>query len=419
MIRSLRLSALALVIALAQPLQASAQQQGMSADLHKQAQQISELMQAGNNTEAATRLAALRARGNLNSYEKAVLSQMLGYAHAGAGDYPKAIPAFEDALAQNALPPEIGGQVSIALVQMYLEGRNYEKARTRIEQMVAGGHQGNADFFNVAAYVYLELKDYGSAERYALQAISAEEKPRENSYQILLAVYRAQKAWDKAEAVLRDVIARFPGEFNYWQYLSYALFEQDKENEALAALMLAYRLGILPANELERLATLHANVGVPEKAARLLEQWMRDGEIESNEERLTLTGKLWLVARERDKAKQTLVKAAGLSQKPDNDLLVGKLYYEDEHWEPAMQHLQAALTKGATLPVGAESEKKDRKESREETRAEAQLLLGICAYNARHTETAVSALEEASKSKKYHNHAKYWLSRVKDGDSRI
>lgn len=411
------LHALALAFALALPLHAGAQQ-GMSAELHKQAQEISALMSAGNNAEAATRLAALRARGNLKAYEKAILSQMLGYAHASTGDYAKAITAFEDALSQNALPPEIAGQVSVALVHMHLEARDYPKARALIERMVADGHQGNADFFNIAAYVYLELKDYGAAERYALQAIAAEEKPRENSYQILLAVYRAQKAWGKAEAVLQDVLERFPQEFNYWQYLSYALFEQGKENEAVAALMLAYRLEVVPAAELERVATMHSNIGVPEKAARLLQQWIDDGQIETNEERLSLTGKLWLVARERDKAKQALMQAAELSQKPDSDLLLGKLYYEDENWEPAMKHLQAALSKGATHVAVAEDEKKDRKkEASEDARAEAQLLLGICAYNAKQTQTAVSALEEAGKSKKYHQHAKYWLTRIKDHKS--
>lgn len=398
-----RLIACAAIFLAALPYTAGAQQ-GMSAELHRQAQEINEMMSAGNNQQAISRLTVLRARGNLNNYEKAILSQLLGYAHAGAGNYPKAVEAFEDALGFNALPAEIAGAVTTALVQMYLETRDYERARQRIEQMLAASGQApDPDFLAVAAYVYFELKQYPQAERHLLQAIAAVQEPKENWYQILLAIYRAQQAWPKAEAVLQDLLVRFPDKFNYWQYLSYVLFEQGKEHEALAALMLAYRLDLIKGDELERVAGLHANIGVPEKAARMLEEWMREGELEATGERLSLTGRLWLVARERTKAKETLTLAAQQAKDGEIDLLLGKLHYEDENWEPAMTHFQAALSKGGL----------------DDSLAEAQLLLGVSAYHAAKPDTAATALEAAGKDKKYENHAKYWLMRLKEGKVQI
>lgn len=391
--------ALTVAIGAALPISAHAQQNpGMSAQLHGEVEVINQLMLNGNNQQAIGMLTTLRGRSNLNDYEKAIVAQMLGYAYLGVNRYADAAKALEETLALNTLPDEATTSVTTALIQMYMETKEYDKARQRIEQMVATGKPLDPDFLAVAAYIYLELKQYNQAEKHLLQAISSTAEPKENWYQILLAVYRAQSAWAKAESVLHDVLARFPANQTYWQYLSYVLFEQDKEHEALASLMLAYRLGLLKSEDLERVVGMHTNVGLPEKAARLLDEWMRKGEIETTAERLSLTGRLWLVARERGKAIATLSKAAEQVQEGELDLLLGKLYYEDENWEPAVRHFEAALSKGKLKG----------------SPTEAQLLLGICAYHSKRTDTALTALEAASKDKKYGDHARYWLTRIKE-----
>lgn len=388
--------AFVLALALSAPLVATAQH-GMSADLHRQAQEINELMQKDQHAEAIRKLEPLRKRGNLNSYEKAVLAQLLGFAHAGSGQYKQAAQAYEEALSYNSLPAEVTNGVQIALAQMYMELRDFAQARTLIERVLAAGHQATPDFLAVAAYVYYELKDYATAERHALQAMAQAKEPQESWYQILLSIYRAQQQWGKAEALLRDVIARYPDNFNYWQFLSYTLYEQHKEHESLATLMLAYRLGLVEGDNLERLIGMYANVGIPEKAARMLAEWLADGTLEANEERLSLNGRLWLMARERNRAMETLARAAELSKEGESDLLLAKLFYEDERWEDAVRHFQAALSKGV-----------------KENAAQVHLLLGISAYNIEQFDVARSSLEAASKHRDYQKHARYWLTRISE-----
>ncbi|MDX9741637.1 MAG: tetratricopeptide repeat protein [Gammaproteobacteria bacterium] len=385
-----------LALALSAPLIAAAQQ-GMSADLHRQAQEINELMQADKHAEAIRKLEPLRKRGNLNDYEKAVLAQLLGYAHANGGQYREAAAAFEEALSFGSLPAEVAGGISIALAQTYMETRDFDRARTLIERILSAGHQAEPDFLAVAAYVYYELKDYATAERHAQQAIAQAKEPQESWYQILLAIYRAQQQWQKAEALLRNVVARYPDNFNYWQFLSYALYEQNRESESLATLMLAYRLDLIEGDELERLVGMHANVGIPEKAARLLAEWLDDGSLEANEERISLNGRLWLLARERSKAMEAIGRAAELSKEGDSDLLLAKLHYEDERWEDAVRHFQAALSKGV-----------------KEDTAQLHLLLGISAYNVGENDLARTALETASKHREYQKHTRYWLNRLSE-----
>lgn len=376
-----------------------AAQQGMSADLHRQVQEINEIMTEGRNEEAARRLAVLRGRGNLNNYEKGVLSQLLGFAHAGAGKPREAIASFEDALGYESLPEQVRAGITTALVQMYLEVRDFDRAKSYVERVLAATADPDPDFLAVAAYVHYELGEYARAERLILGAIDAAETPPENWYQILIAIYRAQENWAGAEGVLREVIGRFPDKKTYWQYLSYVQFEQDKMHEALATLMLAWRLDLLEGEELERLAGLHGNIGIPEKAARLLEGWFDSGELEPNAERLSLAGRLWLLARERDRAKETLARAAEASDDGEIDLLVGRLHYEDEEWSGAMTHLRRALT-------GSDEA---------EARAEIQLLIGISAFHTAEREAARSALQAAAGHARFRDHARYWLGRLNEG----
>ncbi len=387
-----------LLVALLAPLTAPAQM-GMSAELHREVQAANELLAGGNSAQAISRLTALTRRGNLNAYEKAVLQQMLGFAYYEADDSARARAAFEESLSFNVLPDQIANGVTMALTQVCLTLRDFDCARRHVDSVIAASAAPDPDMLAVAGYVYYELKQFDVAERHILRAINSSQEAKENWYQILLAIYREQEAWPKAERVLRDAVVLFPDKGTYWQFLSYVLFTQDKQHEALATMMLAYRLKLLGSEDLERISGFHANLGIPEKAARMLEQWLEAGELEADGERLALLGRLWLLARERDKAKRHLEKAADLDKDGDLDLLLGKLYYEDQNWDRATARLERALAKGGL----------------KEAEAEARLLLGISAFHAGQRNIARAAFEAAGREPRYQDHARYWLNRLREG----
>lgn len=388
-----------LLILLLVPLTAPAQM-GMSAELHREVQAANELLAGGDSGQAISKLNALSRRGNLNAYEKAVLQQMLGFAYLESDDSARARAAFEEALSLNALPEQIANGVTMALTQVCMNLGDFDCARRHVDAVLAGAAEPDPDMLAVAAYVYYELKQYDVAERHLLRALNSGQAAKENWYQILLAIYREQEAWPKAENVLREAVALFPDKSTYWQFLSYVLFTQDKQQEALATLMLAYRLDLLEGEELERIAGFHANLGIPEKAARMLEQWLTSGELEADSERRALLGRLWLLARERDQARTELALAADARDDGELDLLLGKLHYEDQSWEQATDRLERALDKG------------DLKETE---MAEARLLLGISAYHAGRRDTARAAFEAVGREPRYQDHARYWLNRLREG----
>lgn len=386
-----------LLLSLLIPLAAGAQI-GMSPELHREVHAVNELLAASDSRQAISKLTVIAQRGNLNVYEKAILQQMLGFAYLEADDSARARTAFEAALSFNILPEQIFTGVTMALTQVCLNLKEYECARLHADKVIAT-EKPDPDFLAVAGYVYYELKQYDVAERHLLRALNSGVEARENWYQILLAIYREQQAWDKAEQLLREAVVLFPDKGTYWQFLSYVLFTQEKHHEALATLMLAWRLGLLQSSELERITGFHANLGIPEQAARMLDQWLTTGELDADVERRALLGRLWLIARERDKAITNLAQAADDSSDGAIDLLLGKLHYEDLDWDQAVMRLERALEKGG-LERGAEPE--------------ARLLLGISAYHNGQKAVALAAFEAAGREPRYRDHARYWLSRLRE-----
>lgn len=388
---------LAISLILAAPVLA---QNGMSSKVYEEVSAINKLMTENRNEEAATRLDTLLKAGSLSEYEQAVAQQLLGYAQLGSNKVKSAISAFEAALALAALPEDVTLTVTTALAQACLDLRDFACARRHIDTVLAQQVGPTPDVLAVAAYIYFELREFSRAEELALRAIASSDKPQENTYQILLSVYREQKAYAKAEALLRDVLSRYPDNVSYWQYLSYVLFEQDKNHEALASLMLAYRLGLLKGDDLERIVGLHANLGIPERAARLLGDWLKSGALEPTNERIFLEGRLWVLAREAQTAKQVLARAAESSQNGQIDLLLGKLHYQSDEWKAAEQHLARALDKG----------------SLDKETAEARYLLGISAYQNGNRDVAAAALKAASKDSRFADSAHYWLGQLQNSD---
>lgn len=389
------LLAMSLIIAAPAPAQ-----NGMSPKVFEEVSAINKMMTENRNEEAATRLNALLKTDMLSEYEQAVAQQLLGYAHLGSNKTKPAISAFEAALALDALPEDVTLAVTTTLAQACLDNRDFACARRHIDAVLTQQANPAPDVLAVAAYIYFELREFSQAEELALKAIASSDKPQENTYQILLSVYREQKAYAKAESLLRDILSRYPDNPSYWQYLSYVLFEQDKNHEALASLMLAYRLGLLKADDLERIVGLHANLGIPEQAARRLGEWMKSGALEPTNDRIFLEGRLWVLARETQTAKQVLARAAESSQNGQIDLLLGKLHYQNDEWKAAEQHLARALDKG----------------SLDKETAEARYLLGISAYQNGNRDVATEALKAASKDSRFADSARYWLGQLQSSE---
>ena len=212
------------------------------------------------------------------------------------------------------------------------------------------------------------------AEELVARAIDDSPDPQNTWYQLYYRVLFEQKKYEQAEVVLKGIITREPKEESNWRLLASHYLQIEDSREGLAAMMIAYT-----NSDLKQIVSLWGYIDAPEKGARLLEEWLDSGKLETDAESLKQLGNLWLMARERDNALSALSESAKLAPDGKTYELLGGIYFEDEQWASAYTNYQNALDQG---------------ELEEPSRV--SLLAGIAAYRAGNNENAKRALEIAA-----------------------
>src|SRR5690606_829493 len=139
------------------------------------------------------------------------------------------------------------------------------------------------------------------------------------------------------------VIARFPAEKRYWQMLSAVYFQEQEERPAVATLAAAYHNGVLTEpEEILHLARLYLYLGVPHKAARILQDALARERLAETADHYELLADSWLRAQELPRAAATLRKALAADAGPETSLKLGRLHIQQEEWGAAQEHLQRA-----------------------------------------------------------------------------
>jgi cytochrome c-type biogenesis protein CcmH/NrfG len=205
-----------------------------------------------------------------------------------------------------------------------------------------------------------------------------------------------EKKYQQGEQVLYDVLARNPSVAIHWRMLASHYLQLEESREGLAALMLSYLSGqVGKSGDLLQIVSLYGYLDVPEKAARMLEQFIEEGKVESDADTSKQLGTLWLLARERAKAKASLQTAA--SEAPDGSTyaMLGGIYFDDEEWPAAYDAYQQALRLGGL---------------NEPLRI--TMLAGISAYYAGMMDEARSSLQDAAKSDNYRQQAESLLKKI-------
>lgn len=346
---------------------------------------------------------ALKALGKLleetekRPYEKAVVLQTLGYAHASRASYREAILAFQASLALQQLPEATRQQLRYGLGQLYLrEGRASEAVRI-LKLWFEQSSRPSADAYLLLGQAYAQDKRYREAIPRFKRAIELAETPQVNWYEALLAMYYETKSYRDCVPLLSDMIHLFPDRHNYWQQLAAVHLTLNDNDTALAVLELALRKGVLKEEkQLLQLARLYLHAGIPYKAARLLQEQMKVGKIGDDEQHRELLLQAWRAARERRQAILALENTVTREAKPQHRLLLAQWYIEDGRWRAAEQMLQFLV----------------RNTSEDKQRAHAWLLLGVTRYELGKTAQAQEAFNHAVELPDTRDTAMHWLQYI-------
>jgi tetratricopeptide (TPR) repeat protein len=374
--------------------------QGLPPGLYQRLQDIRGTMDNGESGQALPRLQALLEEARGDDYAEAVVRQHLGYGYLQTRRPTEAARELSRALELGTLPVEVEQQLHLLLAQAAMQQNRPSEALPHVRAWLAAIASPTPEQQAMAAQILYAAGRIAEAADWLQRAIAAGQASPGGWIRSLLGMYLELRAYEKARQLLRDSIRRQPGEADYWRYLAAVEHQAGRPSKALEVMALAYRQGLLEADELSQFARLHANQGMPEKAARLLQQWRQSGRLATSAPALRTEADLWLMARERDQALDLLREAGNLGDDGGDDYQRGRILFDAGRWRESERALEQALRRGGLADAH-----------------QAQLLAGIAALQSGEEDRAKVWLTGAAGHADTMAQARAWLAVLDDGPS--
>lgn len=280
-------------------------------------------------------------------FQKASAYQTLAYAYAQTEKYSLARKAFEDALDVKILPLRPTMQIMFALAQLYTLDKKIDKAMDIMQGYLFIAKEKKPAAHILVATLYNQKKNKVKALEHVEIAISSTKNPKENW--LVFAVYLnfEAKNYKKASEQLKKLVRLNIGKKQYWNQLAGTLINQDKQEQAVTVLNLAYKLNLLKKEvDILNLAGLYLNTNLPYQAAKLVERGINDGKVKKSKKSYQLLSQSYVASRELDKALKPLTLAADMSKDGKLYLYKGRLFLNQEKWNEALASFDKAIAKG-------------------------------------------------------------------------
>ncbi|MEM6707588.1 MAG: tetratricopeptide repeat protein [Pseudomonadota bacterium] len=356
-----------------------------------------EMMGGGDVTQAIADLKTLADEVAGDTLDAALTLQMLGYAQMANEQFPEAIKNLKASLAIDRLPEKVKYNVGYMVAQLHAAQGEFDEALAFAADWFDTLEAPTPDQLMFMANIYAQTKRYAEAIPYAERAVVAVDKPNASWYQLLTAANFELRRYKDAARTLRRMVEHWPDNSSYWEQLASVHVVQEQERTALAVLRLAWLNGVLEKeSSIKSMVQLAASRGMPEHAARLLEEAFDDQLLPRNKDYVEMLASAWMAAREQDEAIAALRELAELQGTGEPMLRVANLQVERGEWGAAEAALEDALQRGLESP------------------GKAWLLLGIARSEQERFEDAFAALRKARSFDVTRRQATRWLSYAED-----
>lgn len=169
-------------------------------------------------------------------------------------------------------------RVNSDLAQLYLVQEKFAEARKYFAKAVA---LGSNDALVHGQLGYLNMKQYGPFSAISsYQAAMALEPDSQQWQQGLLAALTQANMYEAAQALIKELLAKRPGEAVLWLNHAALSFQQDDTRAALASIEMAMLLGDDDKHNLTTAAKLHLQLGHYDRAIALFERGLNKRELE-------------------------------------------------------------------------------------------------------------------------------------------
>ena len=371
----------------------------LRSNVYEQLARAQQAGDAGNTAEAIAILDKVQTKmHSMNSYEKAMMYNFYGFIHYNAGDFDKAIEQFELVVQQQGIPESFEQSTLFSLSQLTLMRGQFDKSVMYLERWESI-HHGEIPPKNylLKAQARYQQQAYQEALQHINIAIDlVEQDPEkgvaeENWYILQRAIYFELKQPKKVIEILVKLV-RYYNAPKYWTQLGGMYGEIGEERKQLAVMESAYQQGYIEqGTDIFNLAQLYYYHQTPFKAARLMEQALQQGKLDSNLRNMRFLSQCWAAAKENDKAIPVMAAAAQLSENGELDAQLAQIFLNGDKWDEAIAASREALEKGGLRNPGT-----------------THLVIGMALYNKKQYSAALSALAEAEKHKTSKKMASQW-----------
>ena len=355
----------------------------------------------------------------------ALAYQVYGQLELSRDQQNKAIGWFQKSLALDALTDQQTINLSTTVAQLLLAQEKYVQAVKELQprfdlarKQESAAKQQNPDAayiippvtFITLATAHQVNKEYAASIPLLREAIKREKEkgnsPKENWLQMLMSAHYQLKQYKETAVVLDDLLRINPQREDYWQQQVGVYQILQRFDKALVSLELGYAGGyVTKPDSIILLVQLLINQDIPERAGRILQKHLNNGDLELNDKNWKLLAAAWQQGRERDKAAEAMLSASKFLEDGKLILRAAQLKEQNSDFKACMTIALDAIEKGlddddkgrALLLAGrSATELNDLKAARRYFQQ--ALTLADSAANARSWLEYINALEEYPQS---------------------
>ena len=236
------------------------------------------------------------------------------------------------------------------MAQIAYTEEKYKEAIKQLKEWLTMEANPSSTGFDIIAASHWQLKNkklaLKNAETGLCVAKANKSKPRESTYNLLLALYNEEGKTKKMLELYEELVIFHPKK-KYWTQLSGIYGELKQESNQLTALEAAFDQELLDKkNEYTALYQLLMRAEAPYKAAKVMDYGIKKGFVKDDEKNLKMLAQGWHMAQELEIAEPIYEKAAKKSEEGELYVFLGQIYLATDRYDLAKETLKLGLKKG-------------------------------------------------------------------------
>ena len=307
-------------------------------------------LEADDLVVAKATLDEMNSDKDISETDKAQMYYYYAYVYFSEDNLRKAKQSYKSFLNIEDADPRLKSNVIFSLAQIAYTEENYKEAIKLLKEWLSNEANPSSTGFDIIAASHWQLKNkklaLKNAEAGLCVAKANKSKPRESTYNLLLALYNEDGETKKMLELYEELVIFHPKK-KYWTQLSGIYGELKQESNQLTALEAAFDQELLDKkNEYTALYQLLMRAEAPFKAAKVMDYGIKNGFVKDDEKHLKMLAQGWHMAQELEIAEPIYEEAAKKSEEGELYVFLGQIYLATDRYDLAKKTLKEGLKKG-------------------------------------------------------------------------